>query len=151
VQRFSRLVCSWLKTKKIVSRMATIETPTLKNLRIKTGVLIRTHKELQHYHLELQTQKDKVAKMREDGRDVYDIKKQVEVQEETEVMIPDTMRRLAKAVDDLQGAVAMSESECAGSEQLIGAKKALEELGGGGEGITAGNNNGSGEGQDDAI
>jgi len=128
--------------------MAAAETPVLKNLRIKTGVLIRTHKELQHYHLELQTQKDKVAKMREDGRDVYDIKKQVEVQEETEVMIPDTMRRLAKAVEDLQGAVAMSESECAGSEQLTAAKRALEELGGQG-GET--NNAGSGEGQDDAI
>jgi tubulin-specific chaperone A len=131
--------------------MATLETPTLKNLRIKTGVLIRTHKELQHYHLELQTQKDKVAKMREDGRDVYDIKKQVEVQEETEVMIPDTMRRLAKAVDDLQGAVAMSESECAGSEQLIAAKKALQELGGQ-EGLTGGGGGGGGGGeQDDAI
>ncbi len=30
---------------------------------------------------------------------------QVEVQAETEVMIPDTMRRLAKAVDDLRGYV----------------------------------------------
>ena len=126
------------------------ETPVLKNLRIKTGVLIRTHKELQHYHLELQTQKDKVAKMREDNRDVYDIKKQVEVQEETEVMIPDTMRRLAKAVEDLQGAVSMSESECNGSEQLLNAKKALEELGGQGGGGD-GSNSGSREGQDDAI
>ena len=65
-------------------------------------------------------------------------------------MIPDTMRRLAKAVEDLQGAVAMSESECAGSEQFIAAKKALEELGNGMQ--SDGNNNSSSrEGQDDAI
>jgi hypothetical protein len=37
----------------------------------------RTHKELLHYHKELEQQKEKVAKMRDAGADEYDIKKQV--------------------------------------------------------------------------
>ena len=106
------------------------ETPALKALRIKTQVVQRTHKELQHYHLELQQQKDKVARMREEGRDVFDVKKQVEVLAESEVMIPDTMRRLDKAVEDLRGAVAMgaADAELAGSEQLAAARAMLAEL-----------------------
>jgi tubulin-specific chaperone A len=128
--------------------MSAAETPAQKALRIKTQVVHRTHKELQHYHLELQQQKEKVAKMREEGRDVFDVKKQVEVLAESEVMIPDTMRRLDKAVEDLRGAVAMAaaDAELAGSEQLAAAKAMLAELdpaaaaagGGGGGGGGAG-------------
>ena len=49
---------------------------------------------------------------------------------ESEVMIPDTMRRLDKAVEDLRGAVAMAaaDAELAGSEQVAAAKAMLAEL-----------------------
>jgi hypothetical protein len=55
---------------------------------------------------------------------------QVEVQAETEVMIPDTMRRLAKAIEDLRGFISMSESDAAvaGTEQLSAALGVLAEL-----------------------
>lgn len=45
-------------------------------------------------------------------------------------MIPDTMRRLAKAIEDLRGFIAMSESDPAvsGTEQLNAAMGVLAEL-----------------------
>jgi len=100
------------------------------------GVVTRTSKELESYHKELSDQKAKVERMRASGGDEYDIKKQVEVQGESEMMIPDTMRRLAKGVEDLQGFVAQSEGDASleGSEVLASAKALLATLGGGGGG-----------------
>ena len=94
--------------------------------------------------------------MRESGADAFDVKKQVEVLAESEVMIPDTMRRLAKGVEDLRGAVAMSEGDAgvAGSEQLTAAKAALAEVGPevGGDGPGgAGGAGGAAGGEDDRI
>ena len=96
----------------------------LKKLSILVGVVKRTQKELEAYHKELSDQKAKVEKMRATGADEYDIKKQVEVQGESEMMIPDTMRRLAKGVEDLAGFVAQNAGEAClqGTEAFAGAK-----------------------------
>ena len=118
----------------------------LKRLTILTGVVRRTQKELEAYHKELADQKAKVAAMRAGGGDEYDIKKQVEVQGESEMMIPDTMRRLAKGVEDLAGFVAQNAAEpaLAGSEALAGARALLAACGGAAGG-------GGGEGDEEAI
>lgn len=42
-----------------------------------------------------------VQKMRDDGKDSYDIKKQEEVLQESYMMVPDSKNRLEKAFDSL--------------------------------------------------
>lgn len=110
---------------------------SVKKLKVLLGVVTRTSKELESYHKELSGQKAKVERMRASGGDEYDIKKQVEVQGESEMMIPDTMRRLAKGVEDLQGFVAQSGGDASleGSEVLASAKALLATLGGGAGGV----------------
>ena len=106
---------------------------SVKKLKVLVGVVTRTQKELEAYHKELADQKAKVEKMRASGGDEYDIKKQVEVQGESEMMIPDTMRRLAKGVEDLQGFLAQNSGDAslAGSDILSSATALLASVGGG--------------------
>jgi tubulin-specific chaperone A len=124
----------------------------VKRLTILCGVVRRTHKELLDYHKELAAQKAKVEGMRARGADEYDIKKQVEVLGESEMMIPDTMRRLAKGVEDLAGFVAQSAGEAAlqGSEALAQARALLAATAAsaGGAGGAGG---GAGEAEEEAI
>lgn len=106
------------------------ESAAAKQLRIKTGVVTRLEKELLRYHEEHAAQTAKVEAMRASGAEEHSIKKQVsarwreawgmltqptlciphpgmqiEVLGETETVIPDTIRRLEKAVEDLREAV----------------------------------------------
>lgn len=99
----------------------------VKRLGILSGVVRRTSKELEAYHQEVTDQKAKVEKMRATGVDEHSIKKQVEVLGESEMMIPDTMRRLAKGVEDLAGFVAQNAAEPSlqGTEALAQAKELL--------------------------
>lgn len=81
--------------------MASAEHPLLKQCRIKTGVVVRTRKELDRYKEEMDSQRAKIEAMRAEGRDEFDVRQQQQVFNETERVIPDTIRRLQKAVDDL--------------------------------------------------
>ena len=58
-------------------------------------------KEVAHYKKETVETEERVQKMRDEGKDSYDIKKAVELVEETRMMIPDAERRLTEALDDL--------------------------------------------------
>lgn len=62
----------------------------------------RLEKELQRYQEEVATQAAKVEAMRAAEADEHDVKKQIEVLGEAEMMVPDSARRLQKAVEDLQ-------------------------------------------------
>jgi hypothetical protein len=73
-----------------------------KQCRIKTCVVARLEKELVRYQEEVTKQSTKVEAMRAGDADEHDVKKQTEVLGEAEMMVPDTMRRLQKAVEDLQ-------------------------------------------------
>lgn len=57
------------------------------------------------YEKEAQQQRDKVAKMKADERDPYEIKKQEEVLQESVMMIPDCNRRLIVGLEDLRKAL----------------------------------------------
>jgi tubulin-specific chaperone A len=81
--------------------MASAETPTQKQCRVKTAVVARTKKELDAYKLDIELQRQKVETMRAEGKDEFDIRQQQGVFDETERVIPDTMRRLQAAIDDL--------------------------------------------------
>lgn len=59
-------------------------------------------KDLEYYGKEHTAQLLKIEKMRADGKDEYDIKKQEEVLVETETMLPDCQMRLKEAAQDVR-------------------------------------------------
>ncbi|GAB5034939.1 tubulin-specific chaperone a [Nannochloropsis oceanica] len=76
-----------------------------RQLKIKVGVAKRLTKEVASYENEAVAQEQKIADMRERGQDIYDIKKQEEVLQESYMMIPDSKARLQAAVEDLEAFV----------------------------------------------
>ncbi|CAM9390318.1 unnamed protein product [Ectocarpus sp. 8 AP-2014] len=103
---------------------------TARQLKIKLGVCKRMVKEVASYEVEAKENEAKVQKMRDDGKDAYDIRKQEEVLQESYMMIPDSKSRLAKALEDMEGFL----GEHAGTEglptdQLEEAKGLLVEAG----------------------
>ena len=78
------------------------ETVEEKQLRIKVSVCKRCSKDLIYYGKEVEKQKAKIEKMKTDGRDEHDVKKQVQVLEESEEMIPLSRDQLRKAKADLK-------------------------------------------------
>eukprot|EP00928_Gymnodinium_smaydae_P072484 TRINITY_DN55836_c0_g1_i1.p1 TRINITY_DN55836_c0_g1~~TRINITY_DN55836_c0_g1_i1.p1 ORF type:complete len:174 (+),score=42.16 TRINITY_DN55836_c0_g1_i1:60-524(+) len=75
---------------------------SMKELQIKLGTVKRTKKEYEMYLKEEGTQRDKIEKMKTEGKDEYDIKKQVEVLNDTLTVIPDTRQRLQRYLADLK-------------------------------------------------
>jgi len=76
-------------------------TATVRNLKIKTGVVKRLGKEVIYYQKEYEQQQARIDKLVEQNADIHDINKQKEVLEETNMMIPDTKRRLEVAYKEL--------------------------------------------------
>eukprot|EP01122_Echinamoeba_exundans_P003763 TRINITY_DN13828_c0_g1_i1.p1 TRINITY_DN13828_c0_g1~~TRINITY_DN13828_c0_g1_i1.p1 ORF type:complete len:114 (+),score=26.67 TRINITY_DN13828_c0_g1_i1:2-343(+) len=72
-----------------------------RQLKIKTGVVKRLHKEFNMYQKEETSQREKINTMKAANADAYDVKKQEEVLAETLQMIPDTKTRLENAFIDL--------------------------------------------------
>lgn len=67
--------------------------PRLRQLTIKTGVVKRLTKERIVTEREVQTERNRLDKFKNDGADEHIIKKQEEVINECLMMIPDTLRR----------------------------------------------------------
>uniref|UniRef100_A0A2K5XMX1 Tubulin-specific chaperone A n=1 Tax=Mandrillus leucophaeus TaxID=9568 RepID=A0A2K5XMX1_MANLE len=76
--------------------------PRVRQIKIKTGVVKRLVKEKVMYEKEAKQQEEKIEKMRAEDGENYDIKKQVEILQESRMMIPDCQRRLEAAYLDLQ-------------------------------------------------
>ncbi|KAJ3300079.1 hypothetical protein HK104_004801 [Borealophlyctis nickersoniae] len=104
---------------------------SLRDLKIKTGVVKRTAKELAAYRKEAEKQQERINKLIADGADDADIKKQNEVLEETNQMFPDCNRRLVaahKELTDLVAAITKGTDEGAkASEELMAAQAVLAE------------------------
>eukprot|EP01137_Pigoraptor_chileana_P018924 Opistho-2@79198 len=77
----------------------------LRALKVKTGVVKRIHKEWLMYQVEADKQQVRIDKMRANDADEYDIKKQIEVLNESKMMIPDCKKRLEVAQADLSSIV----------------------------------------------
>ncbi|XP_034565233.1 tubulin-specific chaperone A [Notolabrus celidotus] len=75
--------------------------PRIRQIRIKTGIVKRLAKEKISYKTEAKQQEAKVERLKTEGEDEYVIKKQMEVLQESRMMIPDCQRRLAIAHADL--------------------------------------------------
>lgn len=76
--------------------------PALKQLQIKVGTVKRTKKEYEAYVKEEVTQRAKIEAMKTEGKEDSDIKKQMEVLNETLTVIPDARHRLQKYASELR-------------------------------------------------
>jgi len=105
--------------------MAPPQDPKIRNIKIKTGVVKRLAKEKKMYEKEAEEMDVKLAKMKADGKDDYDIKKQIEVKNESTAMIPDCSRRLKTAYDELMS-ILNADKELSESVEYKDAIKELE-------------------------
>ena len=99
-----------------------------RTLKIKVAVVLRLEKELLRYGEEASAQAAKVSAMRAREADEHDVRKQVEVLAEAEMMIPDTARRLQAATADLAACLVTaraSSSSLASSPHVSAAEAAL--------------------------
>ncbi|PNF28941.1 Tubulin-specific chaperone A [Cryptotermes secundus] len=100
--------------------------PRIKTLRIKTGIVKRLTKEKIMYEKDADEQRQRIQKLKDEGKDEHDIRKQEEVLRESLFMVPDCQRRLVKAFDELK-ILLETEAALSESEEYISAKKILEE------------------------
>lgn len=75
--------------------------PRIRQIKIKTGVVRRLTKEKVMYITEAKQQEEKIERLKAEQTDEYVVKKQMEVLQESKMMIPDCHRRLAMAHAEL--------------------------------------------------
>ncbi|BAO39767.1 tubulin folding cofactor A [Kluyveromyces marxianus] len=93
-------------------------------LEIKERALKRLCKEEKFYQKELEDQKEHVKKLEADPSvDSYDLKKQIEVQQDTERLLPELYKKIREFRDDLEKFLESYE----GTEDLEPAKAAIAE------------------------
>lgn len=100
--------------------------PRVKQIKIKTGVVKRLTKEKVSYEKEAVKIEEKVEQMKADKKDEYEIKKMIEVLQESKMMIPDTLKRLNNAYADLD-TLLTKEEDLSETEEYKAGKTALEE------------------------
>ncbi|KAK7477842.1 hypothetical protein BaRGS_00030920 [Batillaria attramentaria] len=94
--------------------------PRIKKIKIQTGVVKRLTKERDMYEKEGVQLEQKVEKLKADGADEYQ-----EVLQESKAMVPDTLKRLKNAYEELKTLVD-AETDLAESEEYKQAQTALE-------------------------
>ncbi|KAM9735899.1 tubulin-specific chaperone A [Menidia menidia] len=101
--------------------------PRIRQIKIKTGIVKRLAKEKVSYITEAKQQEEKVERMKAEAGDEYVIKKQMEVLQESRMMVPDCHRRLAIAHADLLQLLE-SEEDMAESEEYKEARNILDSV-----------------------
>ncbi|CAF4861257.1 tubulin-specific chaperone A [Pieris napi] len=100
--------------------------PRIRQIKIKTGVVKRIAKEKVAYEKEAEQQKNKIQKIKDEGQDEHNIRKQEEVLQESLMMVPDCQRRLVKAFADLKTTLE-SEADLNENEDYITAQQVLKD------------------------
>ncbi|GAA5878856.1 hypothetical protein JCM8547_001490 [Rhodosporidiobolus lusitaniae] len=96
-----------------------------RTLSIKTGVVTRLVREVQSYKDESEQTRAKVDALEAEGADEYEVRQQRRVAADSLQMIPDSEKRLAKAVAELEDLIASMEEELNGTQEYASAKEAL--------------------------
>ena len=78
-----------------------MEADNKRQLKIKFGVVKRITREYDSYQKEIQRDKDRIEKLRDNSAGEHTIRKQEEVLAETISMVPNTRKRLQDALEDL--------------------------------------------------
>ncbi|KAI9105957.1 tubulin-specific chaperone A [Phlyctochytrium arcticum] len=102
----------------------------LKQLKVQTGALKRINKDLLYYKKEYAAQEARIAKLVADGADEHDVRKQQEVLEETNQMLPDCRRRITSAHNDLLSTlnqITKVNDVDLSSEEIVAARAAIDE------------------------
>ncbi|KAK8858456.1 hypothetical protein IAR55_002683 [Kwoniella newhampshirensis] len=84
---------------------------TIRQLKIKTGVVKRLHKEESSYEQEVISQKEVVQKLKDEGKDGADIRAAERVLKDSEMMVPRTRKQLEQAFQELEDLVNALHSE----------------------------------------
>lgn len=95
-----------------------------KQLKIKVKSCERLRKEHQYYIAEVAENEAKLAKMKQDNADKYDIKRFAGVLEESHVMVPDSLARFNSSADDLMDFLRKFESDLVADEDQEWMEKA---------------------------
>ncbi|KAM7392479.1 hypothetical protein PAMA_007546 [Pampus argenteus] len=101
--------------------------PRIRQIKIKTGIVRRLAKEELAYIKEAKQQEEKIERLKAEAEDDYVIKKQIEVLQESRMMIPDCRRRLTIAHGDLVQLLE-TEEDLAESEEYKEAKNILDSV-----------------------
>mmetsp|Transcript_25800 Transcript_25800/g.32971 ORF Transcript_25800/g.32971 Transcript_25800/m.32971 type:complete len:141 (+) Transcript_25800:79-501(+) len=99
-------------------RRATKADPQ-KQLMIKVKACQRLIKEAAYYEKETKENEEQLQKMKDEQKDPYDIKKFEEVLGESQMMIPESIGRRDKALDDLRDFVSVLEKDEAENNDLM--------------------------------
>ena len=75
---------------------------TLRQLRIKTGIVSRISKDISSYQVEADIQQQRLDRMKMEGQDEYDILKMGQVVQESLMMVPHCVKKLVTARADLE-------------------------------------------------
>uniref|UniRef100_A0A1A7WNI5 Tubulin-specific chaperone A n=1 Tax=Iconisemion striatum TaxID=60296 RepID=A0A1A7WNI5_9TELE len=102
--------------------------PRVRQIKIKTGIVKRLAKEEVSYIDEAKKQEEKVERLKAEAGDEYVIKKQMEVLQESRMMIPDCHRRLAVAHADLLQLLEETEQDLGESEEYNEARNTLDSV-----------------------
>ncbi|KAI9017037.1 tubulin binding cofactor A-domain-containing protein [Gaertneriomyces semiglobifer] len=73
------------------------EADLLRKIKVQTGAVKRIGKDLSYYEQEAEKQQERIKKLVTEGADEHDVRKQEEVLEETNQMLPESRQRLATA------------------------------------------------------
>ncbi|KAK9532282.1 hypothetical protein VZT92_009673 [Zoarces viviparus] len=101
--------------------------PRIRQMKIKTGIVRRLAKEKVSYQTEATQQEEKVERLKVAAEDPYVIKKQIEVLQESHMMVPDCHRRLTAAHRDLFQLLE-TEEDLAESEEYKEARNILDSV-----------------------
>lgn len=101
--------------------------PRIRQIKIKTGIVKRLVKEEMSYKTEARQQEEKIERLKAEAGDLYVIKKQMEVLQESRMMIPDSHRRLTIAHADLLQLLE-TEEDLAESEEYKEARNILDSV-----------------------
>ncbi|XP_053195383.1 tubulin-specific chaperone A [Scomber japonicus] len=101
--------------------------PRIRQIKIKTGIVKRLAKEETAYINEAKQQEQKIERLKSEAEDDYVIKKQMEVLQESRMMIPDCRRRLTIAHADLVQLLE-TEEDLAEAEEYKEARNILDSV-----------------------
>eukprot|EP01040_Poterioochromonas_malhamensis_P000510 gene510-544_t len=100
---------------------------TDKKLKVQIGVCKRMKKEVAAYEKEVITNEARVQKMKDEGRDIYDIRKQEEVLQESYMMVPDSKNRFQEALNELNNLLEQYAEDAAVTEETRTEARAILE------------------------
>ena len=79
-----------------------LDKNTLRQLKIKTGIVSRISKDISSYQEEAEIQQKRLERMKREGQDEYDIMKMGLVVQESLMMVPHCVKKLVTANADLE-------------------------------------------------